>query len=88
MCDALSRSEVAEKSYGQENNRTNAPISLIACPQSTLSEIGTSVRLGPETNLDYVCYLTLTLEKRPWFKIMTDHWVMGNNVSSIIHDPS
>ena len=34
---------------------------------------------GPDTDFEYVCTVTLTLEIWPWVKVMTYPWVIDNN---------
>ena len=36
-------------------------------------------RLARDKDFGYVCTITLTLKKRPRFKVMTHPWVMDNN---------
>ena len=58
LCDILSRSNLAVRSYGQD------------------------------TDLGYVCTVTLTKEIWPWVKIMTHPWVMDNNCVKYYPDPT
>ena len=41
--------------------------------------------IGPDTDFQYVCTVTLTLEIWPWLKVMTHPWVMDNNYVQIQH---
>ena len=58
VCEILSRSNLAVRSY------------------------------GPDTDLWYVCTVTLTLEIWPWVKVMTHPWVMDNNCVKYYPDPT
>ena len=49
LCEILSRSNLAVRSY------------------------------GPDTDFEYVCTVTLTMEVLPWVKVKTHPWVMDNN---------
>ena len=56
LCEILSRSNLAVRSY------------------------------GPDTDFQYVCTVTLTLEIWPWVKVMTHPWVMDNNCVKLYPD--
>ena len=43
---------------------------------------------GPDTDFQYVCPVTLTLEIWPWLKVMTHPWVMDNNYVKYYPDPT
>ena len=43
---------------------------------------------GPDTDFGYVFTVTLTLEIRPWVKVMTHPWVMDNNCVKYYPDPT
>ena len=43
---------------------------------------------GPDTDFQYVCTVTLTLEIWPWVKVMTHPWVMDNNCVKYYPDPT
>ena len=44
-----------------------------------ISRSNTAMRsYGPDTDFPYVCTVTLTLEIRPYVKVMTQPWVMVN----------
>ena len=43
---------------------------------------------GPDTDLGYVCTVTLTLEIWPWVKVMTHPWVMDNDVVKYYPHPT
>ena len=58
LCEILSRSNLAVRSY------------------------------GPDTDIQYVCTVTLTLEIWPWVKVMTHPWVMDNNCVKYYPDPT
>ena len=42
----------------------------------------------PDTNFQYVCTVTLTLEIWPWVKVMTHSWIMDNNCVKYYPDPT
>ena len=55
----------------------------------TLSRSNLAVRrYGPDTDFQYVCTVTLTLEIWPWVKVMTHPWVMDNNCVKNYPDPT
>ena len=56
LCEILSRSNLAARSY------------------------------GPDTDFQYVCTVTLTLEIWPWVKAITHLWVMDNNCVKLYPD--
>ena len=56
LCEILSRSNLAVRSYSQD------------------------------TDFQYVCTVTLTLEIWPWVKVMTHPWVMDNNCVKLYPD--
>ena len=58
LCEILSRSNLAVRSY------------------------------GPDTDFQYMCTVTLTLEIWPWVKVMTHPWVMDNNCVKYYPDPT
>ena len=58
LCEILSRSNLAVRSY------------------------------GPDTDFQYMCTVTLTLEIWPWVKVMTHPWVMDNNCVKYYLDPT
>ena len=43
---------------------------------------------GLDTDFWYVCTVTLTLEIRPWAKVMTHPWFMDNNCVKYYPDPT
>ena len=52
-----------------------------------LSSSNLAVRsYGPDTDFQYVCTVTLTLEIWPWVKVMTHPWVMDNNCVKLYPD--
>ena len=52
-----------------------------------LSRSNLAVRsYGPDTDFQYVCTVTLTLEIWPWVKVMTHPWVMDNNCVKLYPD--
>ena len=54
-----------------------------------LSRSNLAVRsYGPDTDFQYVCTVTLTLEIWPWVKVMTHPWVMDNNWVKYYPDPT
>ena len=54
-----------------------------------LSRSNLAVRsYGPDTDFQYVCTVTLTLEIWPWVNVMTHPWVMDNNYVKYYPDPT
>ena len=54
-----------------------------------LSRSNLAVRsYGSDTDFQYVCTVTLTLEIWPWVKVMTHPWVMDNNCVKYYPDPT
>ena len=52
-----------------------------------LSRSNLAVRsYGPDTDFEYVCTVTFTLEIWPWVKVMTHPWVMDNNCVKLYPD--
>ena len=43
---------------------------------------------GPDTDFQYMCTVTLTLEIWPWVKVMTHPWVMDINCVKYYQDPT
>ena len=58
LCEILSRSNLAVRSY------------------------------GPDTDFQYVCTVTMTLEIWSWVRVMTHPWVMDNNCVKYYPDPT
>ena len=51
-------------------------------------QLGSEELIGPDTDFQNMCTVTLTLEIWPWVKVMTHPWVMDNNCVKYYQDPT
>ena len=95
LCEILSRSHLAARSYGPDTDfqymctvTLNLEDTLLGHGQH-LCEILSNLAVrsyGPGTDFQYVCTVTLTLEIWPWVNVMTHPWVMDNNCVKLYPD--